>query len=112
MQRETTADAVIIGADLAGLSLCQCDNPQIVFSTARAAGRPRGYMVRVFSASEAPQTARLSFAPGRIVRAVDLAGLAIKDAKLRQGQDGSVEFSFRPFQIATFEIRPRASAKS
>ncbi len=91
--------------DWSSLQLCECDNPRIVFSTSRAADRPRSYIVRVFSSSDSPETARLRFGAGRTVRAIDLAGHPIKDAKLKRRRDGSVEAGFRPFQIATFEVR-------
>jgi mannosylglycerate hydrolase len=95
------------GLDLADLQLCACDNPRIVFSTARAGRRAGSYIVRVFSASEAPETARLSFGTDRRVRAVDLAGRPSKDTKLRRRRAGAIEVNLRPFQIATFEVRPR-----
>ena len=95
------------GLDCAALRLCECDNPAIVFSTSRVCAR--GYIVRVFSASDSPETARLRFGAGRkarpqTVRMIDLAGRPIKDAKLKRRRDGSVETTLRPFQIATFEV--------
>jgi 2-O-(6-phospho-alpha-D-mannosyl)-D-glycerate hydrolase len=86
--------------------LCECDNPRIVFSTARGAERKGAYIVRLFSSSEQPETARLRFPAGRAIRMVDLAGRTISGAGLSRKRDTSVEVSFRPFQIATFEILP------
>ena len=92
------------GLDCSALRLSDCDNPAIVFSTARVSNRGRGYIVRIFNASDSPETARLRFGAGRKARPIDLAGRPIKDAKLKRRRDGSLENSLRPFQIATFEV--------
>ncbi len=91
--------------DVSENRLCACDNPRVVFSTARAAQRVDAYIVRAFSASESPEIARFSFGHGRIARLIDLAGRPSKGAKLKRRRDGSVELNLRPFQIVTFEVR-------
>src|SRR5208282_5192421 len=79
------------GLDCSALRLSECDNPAIVFSTARVSNRGRGYIVRVFNASDSAETARLRFGAGRMARLIDLAGRPIKDAKLKRRRDGSLE---------------------
>ena len=88
--------------------LCACDNPRVVFSTARATERTGAYIVRAFSASESPETARFAFGPGRKARPVDLAGRPLQGVKLKRRRDGSIELELRPFQIVTFEVRGSA----
>jgi 2-O-(6-phospho-alpha-D-mannosyl)-D-glycerate hydrolase len=95
------------GSDFDRLRLCGCDNPRIVFSTARALSKAGRYMVRVFNESERAETARLAFGPGRAARLVDLAGRPVEEPKLKRRRDGSAEVSFRPFQIVTFQVRKR-----
>jgi len=92
-------------ADVSRSRLCACDNPRVVFSTARAAERAGGCIVRAFSASEVPETARFDFGRGRKARLIDLAGRPLKEVKLTRRRDGSVELDLRPFQIVTFEVR-------
>ncbi len=92
--------------------LCACDNPRVVFSTARATPRIGASIIRAFSASELPETARFSFGRGRRARLVDLAGRPLKRVKLTRRRDGSVELNLRPFQIVTFEVRwPMADSR-
>ncbi|HKN13846.1 MAG TPA: glycoside hydrolase family 38 C-terminal domain-containing protein [Candidatus Binatus sp.] len=95
--------------DVSENRLCACDNPRVEFSTARATDRARAYIVRAFSASESPETARFSFGAGRKARLVDLAGRPLKGVKLKRRRDGSVEMELRPFQIVTFEVRSSTS---
>ncbi|MGA7873537.1 MAG: glycosyl hydrolase-related protein, partial [Candidatus Binatus sp.] len=85
--------------------LCACDNPKVVFSTARTSERAGGYIVRAFSASESPESARFTFGSGRKARLLDLAGRPLKGIKRRRRRDGSIELNLRPFQIVTFEVR-------
>ncbi len=98
------------GLELA--ELCESDNPAIVFSTARVASRGRGYIVRVFNSSSSSETARMRFGAGptarlQTIRLIDLAGRPLKGAKLKRRREGWIEASFRQFQIATLEVRPR-----
>ena len=93
------------GIDVPEKRLCACDNPQVVFSTARATQRVGAYIVRAFSASESPEIARFNFGHGRRARLIDLAGRPLKGVKLTRRRDGSVELALRPFQIVTFEVR-------
>jgi len=95
--------------DVSENRLCACDNPRVEFSTARATDRARAYIVRAFSASESPETARFSFGARRKARLVDLAGRPLKGVKLKRRRDGSVEMELRPFQIVTFEVRSSTS---
>ncbi len=91
--------------DVSENQLCVCDNPRVVFSTARATERAGGCIVRAFSASELPEVARFNFGRGRSARLTDLAGRPSKGVKLTRRRDGSVELALRPFQIVTFEVR-------
>lgn len=84
--------------------LCDCDNPQVVFSTARATERAGAYIVRAFSASESPETVRFNFGHGRKARLIDLARRPLKGVKLKRRRDSSIELELRPFQIVTFEV--------
>jgi alpha-mannosidase len=92
-----TGDATPIG-------LCACDNPRIVFSTARPAQAGPGYLLRAFSSSAEPETACFRFATGCTARLADLAGRAVKGASLKR-RDGAFEVNLRPFQIVTFDVR-------
>ncbi len=83
-------------------ALIGCDNPRVLFSTARIAPRDRAYRVRVYSASAVEESARFSFPQGSRVRMVDLAGRLIKGSVSRH--KGSLEVELRPFQLATFEV--------
>jgi 2-O-(6-phospho-alpha-D-mannosyl)-D-glycerate hydrolase len=96
------------GAELGSARLCECDNPRLVFSTARPLARGGGYLVRIYSASASEEKARLTFNGGR-ARAVDLAGRPSRDPRLTRRRDGSIAIKLRPFQIATFQVRPPAS---
>ncbi len=89
------------------LELVRCDNPQVVFSTARPLGRAGAYKVRAYSASPLAERARFTFGAGRSARMVDLAGRAVKSQRLTRSRDGSIELELRPFQIVTFEVRTR-----
>ncbi|MGO9453181.1 MAG: glycoside hydrolase family 38 C-terminal domain-containing protein [Candidatus Binataceae bacterium] len=92
------------------LQLCECDNPRILFSTARGTERADGHIVRVFSASEVPERARFKFGAGRGVRLIDLAGHPVKQASFRRRRDGTIELELRPFQIVTFKVARAAAA--
>jgi len=98
--------------DVSENQLCACDNPRVVFSTARATERAGGCIVRAFSASESPEVARFNFGRGRRARLIDLAGQPLKGIKLTRRRDGSVELNLRPFQIVTFEVRWPATQPS
>ncbi len=100
--RAFAADA---GSGVPAIHLCECDNPRIVFSTARALPRARACTVRVFSASPEPETARFGFGPDRSARIVDLAGRPDRSTRARRKRDGSLEVTLRPFQIVTFIVR-------
>ncbi|HKM99843.1 MAG TPA: hypothetical protein VJX23_04960, partial [Candidatus Binataceae bacterium] len=94
---------------LDSLQLCACDNPRILFSTARGTERADGHIVRVFSASEAPETARFKFGAGRTVRLIDLGGHPVKHPGARHRRDGTIELHLRPFQIVTFKVSARVA---
>ncbi len=89
--------------DLEIASLCECDNPRIVFSTARASRRVGTHIVRVYNSSEHGETARFKFATKGAVRIVDLRGIPVRDAGARR-RGGAIELNLRPFQIVTFRV--------
>ena len=91
------------------LALVGCDNPRVMFSTARPLKSAGRYKVRVFSASSNPERARFSFCDSRRVRQIDLAGRAIpsRAGGLKRSRDGSVTLELKPFEIVTFEVRER-----
>ncbi len=89
----------------APVALCECDNPRVVFSTARPAQSGEGYMLRVFSASGKPESACFRFATGCSARMVELSGRPIKGAIPKRRRDGALELKLRPFQIVTLEVR-------
>lgn len=93
--------------DVSENRLCACDNPRVVFSTARATERAAAYIVRAYSASEYPEVARFDFGHGRKARLIDLSRRPLKNVKLKRRRDGSIELELRPFQIVTFEVRAR-----
>jgi 2-O-(6-phospho-alpha-D-mannosyl)-D-glycerate hydrolase len=88
--------------------LLGCNNPRVVFSTARPIARGRAVRMRAYSASPDPETARFTFPAGWRVRIVDLAGLRVAaGSAARQMRDGAIELAMRPFQVVTFEAAPR-----
>jgi mannosylglycerate hydrolase len=89
--------------------LLGCDNPRVIFSTARPAGRGGAVRMRVYSASPNAESARFTFpAPAR-VKIVDLAGRrSAGAAAARRLRGGAIELELRPFQVVTFEVTPRA----
>ena len=90
--------------------LLSCNNPRIIFSTARPLARANSYKVRVYSASPSPETARFTFGAGRRARLVDLAGRAVKRAGLKRSRDGAITLELKPFELVTFEVRARPAA--
>jgi 2-O-(6-phospho-alpha-D-mannosyl)-D-glycerate hydrolase len=91
-------------SDDAGASLLGCNNPRVIFSTARPLARANSYKVRVYSASPTPETARFTFPKGRRARLVDLAGRRVKRAGLKRSRDGSITLELRPFELVTFQM--------
>jgi len=91
------------------LALLGCDNPRVMFSTARPLKGAGAYKVRAFSISPNPEQARFSFSDTRRARLVDLAGRAIpsRAGGLKRSRDGSVTLELKPFEIVTFEVRER-----
>jgi mannosylglycerate hydrolase len=94
----------------AAVSLLGCDNPRIIFSTARPLACAGAYKVRVYSASPTPENARFTFATGCGARLVDLAARPVKRAGLKRSRDGSITLELRPFELVTFEVRARPTA--
>ncbi|HKN15154.1 MAG TPA: glycoside hydrolase family 38 C-terminal domain-containing protein [Candidatus Binatus sp.] len=92
-------------------SLFGCDNPRVIFSTARPLARANSYKVRVYSASQAPETASFTFAAGRRARIVDLRGRPVKRAGLKRSRDGAITLELKPFELVTFEVRARPPAE-
>jgi alpha-mannosidase len=111
----TSAPRLFQGCNIAALgesgAIVKCDNPRIVFSTARPDSRAGAYKVRVYSASPNPERAKFTFASGNRARLVNLAGHAVKTAGLSRSRDGALTLEVRPFQILTFEVRPRRAVK-
>ena len=93
--------------DAAADLLLSCNNPRIIFSTARPLSRANSYKVRVYSASPTPENARFTFSANGRGRLVDLAGRAVKRAGLKRSRDGAVTLELKPFELVTFEVRPR-----
>jgi mannosylglycerate hydrolase len=90
--------------------LLGCNNPRVVFSTARPAPRGRTVRMRAYSASPNPERARFTFPARARVRIVDLAGRAIAaGTAARRMRGGAVELEMRPFQVVTFELTPPAA---
>jgi alpha-mannosidase len=111
----TSAPRLFQGCNIATLgesgALVKCDNPRIVFSTARPESAARSYKVRVYSASPNAERAKFTFAGTNRARLVDLAGRAVKSPGLKRSRDGALTLEVRPFQILTFEVRPRRAPK-
>jgi mannosylglycerate hydrolase len=87
------------------LSLARCDNPRIVFSTARLTAR--GYRVRTYNASPNPERAQFTFGAGARPRIVDLAGRKVTGKAVRRTRGGGLKLELRPFEIVTFEVAPQ-----
>jgi len=96
--------------DSAAVLLLSCNNPRIIFSTARPLRRAGSYKVRVFSASPNVETARFAFAPSHFARLVDLAERPVKRAGLKRSRDGAITLELKPFELVTFEVRARPTA--
>jgi mannosylglycerate hydrolase len=96
--------------DSTAVMLLACNNPRIIFSTARPLHRAGSYKVRVFSASPNAETARFAFAPSHFARLVDLAGRPVKRASLKRSRDGAITLELKPFEVVTFEVRARPQA--
>jgi mannosylglycerate hydrolase len=94
--------------DAAGL-LLSCNNPRVIFSTARALARANSYKVRVYSASQTSETARFTFCASGRARLVDLAGRPVKRASLKRSRDGAITLELKPFELVTFEVRPSST---
>ncbi len=89
--------------------LLGCNNPRVVFSTARPAANGRAVRMRAYSASPNPEVASFTFAAGARARLVDLAGhRSDATAGVRWLRGGAIEVAMRPFQVVTFEVTPRA----
>jgi len=89
---------------VASLQLFSCDNPRVMFSTARRLNRQNAYVARAFSLSPNPETARFSFGAGCVGRLVDLAVRPLHHSRARRRRDGRLEVSLRPFEIFTFKV--------
>ncbi|HLI80446.1 MAG TPA: hypothetical protein VKV03_10715, partial [Candidatus Binataceae bacterium] len=90
--------------EVAGLQLFSCDNPRVMFSTARMLDRENAYVARAFSISPNPETARFGFGKGRRGRVVDLAVRPLQKQGVRRHRDGGLEVNLRPFEIVTFRV--------
>ena len=81
------------------MQLFSCDNPCVMFSTARPLDRQNAYVARAFSVSPNPETALFSFGEGRIV---DLSVRPLHHSGVRRKRAGRLEVNLRPFEIVTF----------
>ena len=90
-------------AAAAPTQLIGCDNPRVVFSTARPDRRARSYLVRLWTVSPDSERARFTFGAGRTARVLDLAGRAMKREGVRRRQ-GALEMNLRPFEIVSFSV--------
>lgn len=84
----------------------RCDNPNVLFSTARPAGRPGLFRVRAYSGADESETARFEFMPGTAVRRVNRTGRRMALGGKRRGDE--VELKLRPFEIVTLEVERRS----
>ncbi len=89
---------------VASMLLFSCDNPHIIFSTARPLGGRNAYVARAFSISPRPETARFGFGEGRSGRMVDLAVRRLHHSGVRRLREGRLEVNLRPFEIVTFRV--------
>ncbi|HZC46345.1 MAG TPA: hypothetical protein VE243_07705, partial [Candidatus Acidoferrum sp.] len=87
--------------------LLSCNNPRVIFSTARPLTRAKSYKVRVYSASPNVETARFTFAASHRARLVNLARRPVKRAGVKRSRDGAITIELRPFELVTFEVRAR-----
>jgi alpha-mannosidase len=93
--------------DSAMVSLLSCNNPRVIFSTARPLGRAKSYKVRVYSASPNPESARFTFHAGHRARLVDLAGRHAKRTGVKRSRDGAITLELKPSEVVTFEVHAR-----
>jgi alpha-mannosidase len=92
---------------VASLQLCSCDNPRVMFSTARSLDRQNSYVARAFSISPNPEKALFSFGEGRAGSVVDLSVRRLHHSGARRKRDGRLEVNLRPFEIVTFRVRAK-----
>ena len=83
----------------ASMQLFSCDNPRVMFSTARPLDRQNAYVARAFSISPNPETAVFGFDEGRVV---DLSVRRLHHSGVRRKRKGRLEVNLRPFEIVTF----------
>jgi mannosylglycerate hydrolase len=94
--------------DATAAMLLSCNNPRVIFSTARPLARANSYKVRVYSASPTSEIARFTFCASGRARLVDLAGRPVKRAGLKRSRDGALTLELKPFELVTFEVRARS----
>ncbi|HLX04870.1 MAG TPA: glycoside hydrolase family 38 C-terminal domain-containing protein, partial [Candidatus Binatus sp.] len=87
--------------------LLSCNNPRVIFSTARPLARANSYKVRAYSASPTCEIARFTFCANGRARLVDLAGRPVKRAGLKRSRDGAITLELKPFELVTFEVCSR-----
>jgi 2-O-(6-phospho-alpha-D-mannosyl)-D-glycerate hydrolase len=93
--------------DATAAMLLSCNNPRVIFSTARPLARANSYKVRVYSGSPTPEIARFTFCASGRARLIDLAGRPVERAGLKRSRDGAITLEFKPFELVTFEVRAR-----
>jgi 2-O-(6-phospho-alpha-D-mannosyl)-D-glycerate hydrolase len=84
--------------------LVQCDNPRVMFSTARPLPRSEGFLVRAWSVSPSPERARFSVGSGRDARLADLAGRALHGKKVVRRRGATLAVELEPFAIVTLRV--------
>jgi hypothetical protein len=87
---------------VASMQLFSCNNPRVMFSTARPEDRRNAHVARALSISSNPETALFGFGEGRVRRVVDLAVRPLQHSGLRRKRDGRLEVNLHPFEIVTF----------
>jgi len=93
---------------VASLQLFSCDNPRVMFSTARRLNRQNAYVARAFSVSPNPETAWFSFGAGRVGRLVDLAVRPLQHLRsvaVWRRREGPPEVEFPMGELVTFRVR-------
>ena len=89
------------------LWLARCDNPRVMFSTARPLAKRGAWLLRLYSVSPETETVRLAFGAGASARPVDLTGRPVRRETIRRRRGGELEMRLGPFEIATFQFGVR-----
>ena len=93
------------------MQLFSCDNPRVMFSTARPLDRQNAYVARAFSISPNPEKALFGFGEKRRAGLVDLAVRRLHVDRLEGRRSGEVAVNLRPFEIVTFRVVSRSQSE-